>query len=196
MRIFDKTFDGWVENNIRFASAWKEGTPWDIERACLSVFGASVWMKGGYSLEEYTTEKKEPDRKKKSRKSGRQDIFIKIGNHEFIGEAKMTFSSLNSPNPLNRIEGKFDDACGDIRKCLKQRKTRLALLFVQPYWKLKSRKSRRPEAQIISSQIKKWIKEVKEIKHSCSAWVFPSVTRQAKFGKYILPGVMVLIRKV
>lgn len=92
LHILKSILNSWITNNVRLADAWKgKDVPWWYnERALLSVFSGGIWKKGGVVFEEFSTTKtwKSKSGLRREPYQGRQDIYFKLGKHEFIGEAK------------------------------------------------------------------------------------------------------------
>ena len=146
LRIFNNILDAWIQLNIRYADIWKgkdKDVPWWYnERALLSVLSGAVWLqKGAMAFEEYSTIKKWKPRKGAKSKpyKGRQDIYIRINSHEFIGEAKDVWSAATPKNmhPAKRVNAGMDRAVKAIKNTCASGEKRLAILFVRPYMKIK-----------------------------------------------------------
>ena len=66
---------------------------WFNERAVLSQFAGAVWRHPhGWVFEEYSTWRY---RSQKKRQTGRGDIWFRINNHDFVGEAKQCWPVLS-----------------------------------------------------------------------------------------------------
>ncbi len=191
--------DRWIEANVSIVRSWsaaKDVPWWYNERASLSVLAGAVWMDGGIAFEEFVDEKRESGvrRRKSQRYVGRTDIYMKIGKHEFIGEAKQRWSgaAAKSSNPVTSIENWLNAACRDVRGIRAFGQRRIGILFAPLY----VNKSARDK---INDHIERWIEKIMGVDCSCRAWVFPVEARYARYSRYeenLCPGIALLIREV
>jgi hypothetical protein len=131
--------------------------------------------------------------KKQNIYTGRCDLYIKIGKREFILEAKHVWSPAGEKahNPVSKIRYYL----GEARKAVKRIKSddgeeRLAVVFAAPYI---------PTSQktIIDDRINNWIAQIKKIKYSSAAWIFPPKARTPlPKERWIYPGVALVIKKI
>ena len=194
LRQFKSVFDQWIETNIRVAKSWFPYVPWWYnERALLSFFAGSVWRANAVALEEFSTEKRySKEAKSNSPYAGRQDLYIEIGRHMFICEAKVCWSgmTLAKMQPSAHIDEMLDKACSDVRKVRAfDGERRLGILFARPYIRV-------AKSEFMEERIGTWLREIREVEYSCCAWVFPAKGRYAEGGPDLLPGVAVFMREV
>ncbi len=195
LQLFKDILDRWVETNIRVAKSWLPYVPWWYnERALLSLFAASVWRADAIAFEEFSTEKRHPKKIKTDSPyaAGRQDLYIEIGRHMFICEAKICWSgmTLASMQPHAHIDDMLDKACSDVRRArASDGERRLGIVFAQPC-------IRAAKSKFMEERIGTWLKEIRKVEYSCCAWVFPSKGRYAEGGPDLLPGVAVFVREV
>lgn len=89
----------------------------------MSLFAGALWRINALAFEEFSTSKHRAGRKA----TGRADIWFKIGEDEFIGEAKQMF--VNAASKQQRIEAKIGEAIGNVREHRRSTATRLAMVF-------------------------------------------------------------------
>jgi hypothetical protein len=194
LRSFSDVLDAWIKANVLCAYEWGDDVPWWYnERASLSVLAGAVWKVGGIAFEEFSTKKRKKQRKKGLGKLylGREDLYIKIGDHHFIAEAKQIWSGATRRNydPTDRIQRELETACAQIKKSPPNGQRRLGMLFVVPHIS-------RSNQKMVDDCINNWVNKIKEVDCSCCAWAFPSTSRTIKFGNKLYPGVAVFIREI
>jgi hypothetical protein len=196
LSVLRSILNAWVTNNISLAVAWKgEDVPWWYnERALLSVFSGGIWKKNGLALEEYSTTKTWKRKRGKGREhyQCRQDIYFKLGKHEFIGEVKDGWSSLHqeSKYPERSINSVMKKAIRDIEGCPPHGKRRLAVVFVKTY-------ITRGRSKSLDKSIIDWANKVKKaVDYTCCAWVFPASSRTFCYKRKVYPGVGIFIKEI
>jgi len=180
----------WIDANIRLVREWREDVPWWYnERASISVLAGAVWLKGGLAFEEFA-EDKSSGQKGHPKYRGRIDLYLKVGEQQFIAEAKWCWSGALRVNErtAGHIRQTLKRAYADIRRCPSNGQRKLGVLFVTPYIPASEQKN-------VDNHIKKWLAAIREVECSCSAWVFPKESRHFG-GENICPGVVVLIKEV
>jgi hypothetical protein len=190
LRILKGVLNEWIATNLRIVREWRGDVPWWYnERASLSVLAGAVWRKGGLVFEEFVADKRSGERPR-PKYSGRNDLYLKVGEYQFIAEAKQCWSGAVRVNEktAGHIQQKLNEACADIRRCPRNGQRKLGVLFAAPYI-ASSEKNR------VDQHIGKWVAFIKTVKCSCSAWVFPKESRHLGAGN-ICPGVAVLIKEV
>ena len=191
LRLFAKTLESWIETTTRIAKAWQpDDIPWWYnERALVSIFAGAVWLAGGIAFEEFRTERRVPG--KRTRYSGRQDLFIQIGKNRFLAESKILWSAASAPNaqPSVTIGKALDQACEEVQRTPSYGERRLGIVFARPYVRWKHQ-------ELIDSHIERWLEKARQIGYSCCAWVFPAESRVFGDELNILPGMAVFIREV
>jgi len=192
LRILHDVLNAWILANLRTVRAWKtaKDVPWWYnERASLSLLAGAVWQSGGVAFEEYSEDKRGIDHRKLTYR-GRNDLYFKFRQREFICEAKQAWCGATRirDRSSTRIEGRLDDACADIRKVSPRGQRRLGILFAVPY-------IARSERANIDTVIERWVDALARL-DCCCAWVFPKSTRQVFHKPYVYPGVAVLLREV
>jgi hypothetical protein len=199
LRSLNGVLDNWIKANTFIAKSWKADgdVPWWYnERASLGLLAGSAFKADGIAFEEITADKRKTSARRRKSKPylGRTDIYLKIGNHEFIGEAKQCWSGATamSSNPIISIEKNLSAACSDVRQTKAFGQRRLGILFAIPYIKKSSRNK-------MDERIEGWIEWIQNVDCSCCAWVFPADSRHAEFTRRdenLYPGIALLIRKV
>lgn len=193
LRPFRGVLNEWMKANTLCAKAWDGDVPWYYnERAHLGLFASSVWRKNGIAFEEFTTSKRAKGTRKARFKSysGRQDIYISLSNHYFIGEAKNCWVKLSSLNSISAkaINNKLELAVKDIKKCPKYGEKRIALVFAIPM--VQSSKKKKTD-----EFLGRWINTFKEVNFTCCSWIFPSKARYFKYKGTIYPGIALFIKE-
>ncbi len=192
LRILRGVLNKWINTNLRFVRYWKDAKDvpwWYNERASISVLAGAVWQCGGIAFEEYAADK---NARKGSKYNGRGDLYLKVRDQHFIAEAKQWSSGASrvDKRTSQSMQKQLDEACKDIRRCAPYGQRKLGVLFVTPYIP-KSKK------KMVNQQLEQWIAMMKTIECSCSAWVFPGVSRLiCSSSGFICPGVALLIREV
>lgn len=194
LRLFKDVLDQWIETNIRVTKSWFPYVPWWYnERALLSFFAASVWRADSVAFEEFSAEKRHPKETKiGSPYTGRQDLYIEIGRHKFMCEAKICWSGMTLANmqPHMHIDEMLNKACSDVRKARAfDGERRLGIAFARPYIRAAKR-------EFMDERINTWLREIRRVEYSCCAWVFPLKARGVTGGRDLLPGVAVFVREV
>jgi len=191
LRLFAKTLESWIETTTRIARAWQpDDIPWWYnERALVSILAGAVWLAGGIAFEEFSTERRVPG--KRTRYSGRQDLFIQIGKNGFHAEGKVVWSAASAPHaqPSVTIGKALNQACEEIRRTPTYGERRLGIVFARPHVRWKYQES-------IDSHIERWLEKARQVGYSCCAWVFPAETRTFGNDRHIFPGVATFIREV
>lgn len=206
-KCLNKLLRKWIDVNIAFADRCPN-VPWDTERACISILAAAAWRSGGFAHEEYSAEKRSRDGRKKD-SLGREDIYLKLDGHQFIGEAKNVSVPLTASNPFKKIERRLSWARAAVRRCHTHNSTRLGITFVQPFLRLGNKKKQKllglgrkrkiPNDREMRKLIRDWFKKIapKSRKGNIScAGAFPGSSRFRRFGKRLWPGVAIFIQKV
>jgi hypothetical protein len=189
---FKRVFDEWVKINTRLANDWAEldDVPWWYnERASLSLLAGAVWLCEGMAFEEYAADKK--NLAKRIRYRGRSDMYFFLGGKHYMAEAKWHWSGAtrSDKETAKTIQSKLRNALNDVRKQPGVHgQTKLGILFVTPY--ISCSKGDR-----VDELIHAWLRELKRVKCSRVAWVFPESARHMASGKWICPGVAVLIQE-
>ena len=196
LRPLSSVLDKWIETNTYVAKVlYPDDAPWTWwynERALFSILAASVWQAGGIAFEEFSTEKRSKKETKHRRLySGRQDLFFQVGRSMFVCEGKACWSGATSAStqPQARINRLLDRACAEVRATQDVIGRRLGVVFARPY--IRQRKDGSVEDHIVD-----WLEKVKQVEHSCCAWVFPSRGRNFRDSRNYLPGIAVFIREV
>ena len=181
----------WIHLNRRYGKTmwWEDCAWWANERASTGILAAAVWTCGGVALEEYTTKKV----KKKEQRTGRCDLFVKVGKNKFACEIKQIFPRLKDgqPDDISDVEAKFESACEDARNLSPQEGRRLGICFVTP---------RFPRSQIpyVDKCLKEYLDYFQKLNFDAIAWCFPKEARNMRWPENdrIYPGVIVLIREI
>jgi|WetSurMetagenome_2_1015567.scaffolds.fasta_scaffold24064_4 hypothetical protein len=188
----------WIWLNTEITKKWlmvKDVPWWYNERALLSIFAGAVWNKNSIAFEEYVSEKWEISKrtsKFKKHYRGRIDLYFEIDESKFIVEAKRCWSgaSVLNKNTNEKLLTKLGKAISDINKVKPYGERRLAILFVNPYF----RKSCFNE---INLKIKEWLKLFYQINCDASAWTFPSIVRNLKGDDgFYHPGTALMIKEI
>jgi len=172
--------------------AWSDFPWWYNERANLGMLAAAVWKSNGIAFEEFTSPKRHFRGTRRSTYTGRNDLYINLRGREFIVEAKNTFLSAFPRNARARdyVQDKLLQASRDVKKPRPYGCQRLAVLFISPRFEW----SQRHEIDVL---IRKWIEEIKTVRHTLSACVFPAASRTTAVWKKtsLFPGIAILVRK-
>src|SRR5881409_3201729 len=154
LRILKRVLTRWVKINIRLAREWlgDDHPCWYNERAVLSLLAGAIWLEGGFALEEYAADKRETERNRRAKYSGRVDLYLKLGRNEFIAEAKRSWSGAvrANENTAHQIRQKLDEACEDIRRVPSNGQRKLGVLFATPYMP-------RTEKRNVDQHVDEWI---------------------------------------
>jgi len=132
---------GWWQALEKYSSDPEiDEAPWAFnERASISMLAAGCWLAGGVALEEYSTDKNHPDRRVKAGRTGRGDLFLRVGSKEFACEAKPHDLPLPMPGKSLSVESfaslKADylKSVGDASLVYSDDGKPTALLFVSVY---------------------------------------------------------------
>lgn len=195
LEILEDVLWEWIavqERSARFWE-WKDAPWWYNECASLSMFAGAVWRSGGIALEEYSTEKRQDASVRKrtlGTSSGRGDLYLKVGDREFILEAKQCWSSAGARagHPCNRISKKMSEALVDVRRAKSYGEERLGSAFAVPYIPKR-------EFPSVDQCLEQWLKSINDLSCACRAWVFPPEVRRLSYKTAVYPGVAVFIEQ-
>jgi hypothetical protein len=162
----------WVKLNEQFFIQSRDGSWWYNERASISVLAAAAWMTGGVALEEFSAKK----RQNKIEHSGRADVYLNLNGREFACEAKFTWLSVRSKNPITKIKDVLDSACKDA-KCLNRNEgRRFGVCFVPVYLS-------KGNVLQFDTLIESLQKKIVLANFDAVAWSFPVKARRLTFEK-------------
>jgi hypothetical protein len=188
----------WLNREMAKSWKWKDCPWWYNERASISILAGAIWNTRGIALEEYASRK----RKGRANSHGRCDLYFKLGNTEYVTEAKHCW--LNAGRQAKHMTGIIEafilDACRDSernRHTVKNDETLLGILFIVPRIPpLEGKDTSEIFERLIAVQ--KSLKEVAKKEKCALAWVFPRNSRKSKpdDDTYIYPGTAVLIKRV
>jgi len=124
--------DRWVR--IVGAPYWtnRDAPWWYNEAASVSSVAAAAWLNEGRALLDYRA----PKVRDEVRWKGRADLWMDLGNEEYVGEAKMFWPSLSRRRGHDRTTKMLKWACSDAKHHLQSDGvTRLGVLVVAPWTK-------------------------------------------------------------
>jgi hypothetical protein len=187
----------WIKHNKMLYETWRaDDCPWRYnERALLSVLAGAAWrLPNGLAYEEFSNSKRKRGRRKGTYKSysGRSDIYLVVGGQEYVAEAKHCFSGATAKraNITSRLDAQLKQARKEIRASAAPNQRRLAILFAIPYVRSKQRSE-------VADLVDCWLTKIKEeVEYSYLAWFFAFEPYTHQVGKWIYPGIAVLIREV
>jgi hypothetical protein len=185
---------------------WEDDVPWWYnERAVLSMFVGAIWLRKGWAVEEFATEKRnllvaKIGRSKKSRVYGRGDLEFWLNNKSYVAEVKSAEPSMQRGEiALARfIEGMMTRAIADARRHPVARGyQRLGVLFLAPCLKKKGllTPSRYGELYERARRFVKVLEDFSEKTGCVAAWTFPFSPKRKPpdADGYLSPGAVVLI---
>jgi hypothetical protein len=177
----------WAKLNEQFFIQTGDGSWWYNERASISVLAAVAWMAGGVALEEFSAKKKLG----KKERSGRADVYLNLKGREFACEAKFMWLSVNSRNPIDRIDAELKNACEDAESLDREEGRRFGVCFATVY-------VTEENVDKFSDLIEKLQKRIdSELEFDAIAWSFPAKAIKAligdKDGRYH-PGSFLILR--
>jgi hypothetical protein len=170
---------------------------WYNERAVLSQFAGAVWRhRHGWVFEEYSTWRYWSQKK---RQTGRGDVWFRINNHDYVGEAKQCWPILSGKASSVRrpIEDMLDRASREAAQIMTPGYGELGLAIVFAAPAIIDSKLRYLGSYLIDA-----IDEVEKIENVSSAWVFPEYAENVRLTvkhsscRYIFPGTWLLLRPV
>jgi len=180
----------YLKINKETVELWNyEDLPWWYnERANLSLFTGTVWKKGGYALEEYTSDKVSTSKKYQ----GRNDLYFFFNKQEYILEAKILSQNGNSKSESirNRATKLMEIAVADVRKNkLEFSANKLGIVFVIPYFLNKSTS--------IENDFNNFLKTMMKLDYSAMGWLYSEKANKLIVDrKWVAPGLVVLLKKV
>lgn len=105
---------------------------WYNESASVGSLAAAAWMNEGRALVDYRTPKYRGD----TRWKGRADLWMDLGQEEYVGEAKMYWPSLSRRLGHGRTTTMLKRACADAKAHMPVEGTRrIGILIVAPWSK-------------------------------------------------------------
>jgi hypothetical protein len=162
---------------------------WYNEAASVSTVAAAAWLNGGRALLDYRATKSHENVQWK----GRADIWIDLGEEEYIGEAKMYWPSLSRSKGHGRTTKMLEWARADAKHNLKSKTiTRVGLLIISPW-------TARLDDDALDLQTRSFIDgSIAALEGSAAiAWSFRSPWAMVPRSKgYGYPGVMVALSHV
>jgi hypothetical protein len=190
-----KIWQGIVE---RTAKAWvKDGdTPWwYTERASLSMFAGAIWLNQGFAFEEYSVYRKVGSKPGAKYRNGRCDIEFNLKHQYYVAEAKHCWPTLgqSKQNATPMVQSRLEQAESEVAQVWESGYHSLAIVFATPRIPVKHESE-------MEENILEFVAQVKELKKTTVAWVFPKVTRQlrppktSKNHNIIYPGLIVALR--
>ena len=197
---FDDILWEWCGIHERYGrlSNWNDVGWWYNERASVSLLAGAAGRAGAITLEEYFTDPAQTGRRSRKYKYVRQDLYLRIGQSEFVGEAKQLWMRLPSePSRLQRkVRSSIDEAMNDAKAKDAFGATRIGVVFAVPYLKPCSGKE-------CDDAVHAWYEEIRKIPRSAMAWVlpvearmFPRSTRlEARWKRELYPGCAIFIAR-
>lgn len=199
----------WRSLMQKLAAEWApEGDApwWYRERTLVGFCSASVWKCGGEAIEEYMTDKKSKNKRRRKKRAGRGDLMFSVKGKWYVAEAKQSEISLNlSPKELkHKIAHLLRKAREDaVRTPNYGYASRLGMVFLTPYSTYTNGAATESDAPT-AKQLREWIGRIKELQASENAtiaWTFPSKAWNLKWKDrkedkhYFYPGAALLIKK-
>ena len=198
IRTLKPILDEWTTCVSEITDEWKQKNDvpwWYNERASLSIFAGAIWRRGGFCFEEYSDKKRTVEGRNHRNRPlyhGRVDLHFSWHGHNFIAEAKKTYSGFSQSrnSARNRLTNWLEKACSDARLLQKKKQRSLGILFARPMFK-KNIESK------IDEKLDQWVQMLADINTDAYAWVFPECARHKwSSDGYFCPGEAVLIKEV
>ncbi len=199
----------WTQLVVKYSEHWPaDPCYWYNERANIGVLAAAAWQYDHWiSIEEYSTKKirKIPsNRRDGANFSGRCDLFLasKNGRSQFACEAKQAVQSISNEqikDEFRLINIAAAAVWEDVSGLNSAEAThRVALTICVPRISI-ARSKAALNRDLVTEEVCRWLvcaKGIPAAEHGY-AFVFPRRTRmlQDEGGKYIFPGVGILIRE-
>lgn len=180
----------YLKINKETVELWNyEDLPWWYnERANLSLFTGAVWKKGGYALEEYTSDKVSIIKKYQ----GRNDLYFYFNKKDYILEAKVLSQNGNSKSETiqRRVNKIINLAIEDVRiNKLEFFANKMGIVFVIPYFLKKSTS--------IENDFNNFIKSIMKSNYSALGWLYSEKANELVVAKkWVSPGLAVILKKV
>jgi len=153
-------------------SKWNDVGWWYNERASVGMLAGAAGRAGAITLEEYFTDPAQTGNRPRKYKYVRQDLYLRVGQAEFVGEAKQLWMPL--PNDSARLRRNLlqciDAAVKDTRAKASFGASRLGVVFAVPYLKACSAKE-------YNKAICGWFEVIRKVRGCAIAWVLPSEAR-------------------
>ena len=167
---FDDLLWEWCGIHERYGrlSNWNDVGWWYNERASVSLLAGAAGRAGAITLEEYFTDPAQTRRRPRKYKYVRQDLYLKIGHSQFVGEAKQLWMWLPSqPARLDRnLSASIDAAVNDAKAKDAYGAARVGVVFVVPYLELCS-------AAACDEALHQWYEMIQKFRCGAVAWVLP-----------------------
>ena len=162
---------------------------WYNERANVGVLAAAAWKtEGGLALEEYAS----PKRHGQTRWKGRTDLWLQVGQSQYVVEAKIAWVSVTRPknNALSTVKYWLSLAEEEAPANIADSAMKVGMVFVVPY--LAGSAAVFAEERSVALQSK-----LRELKPDLFAAAFPeSVMSLSNDAGYVYPGVFCIARKI
>ena len=143
-------------------------------------------MSGGIALEEFSAKKKQD----KVERSGRADVYLNLSGREFACEAKFIWLSVNSKNPIARINAELKNACKDAKCLNREEGRRFGVCFATVY--VPKKDAAQSDSLILDLQ-----KAIYSENFDALAWSFPAKARKLTYEKskhFFYPGSFVILK--
>jgi hypothetical protein len=194
LAMLEETLWEWTLAQERSSRLWGwDDVPWWYgERASLSVLAGAIWRSGGIALEEYSvTKTRRREDGQKGLIQGRNDLYFRIGRHDFVLEAKAAWPKLRSKEPLKDITVALENAERDVESVQQERVRRLAVAFIAPSYP-------KGYEEKCDSLIDSWISELRGLSGVAAAWIFPDGARQlfSKDAGHYYPGAAIVLKEI
>ena len=172
-------------------SKWNDLGWWYNERASVSLLAGAAGRAGAITLEEYPTDRRNLKSRPANGSEVRQDLYLRVGKSEFVGEAKQLWMRL--PKDHKRMHEEviqwIDAAVTDANSKASFGASRIGVLFVVPYLNVCSVKE-------TNEAIQTWRETIQRFRRCAIAWVLPLQARRfplstrmgAQWKREIYPG--------
>ncbi|WP_404362875.1 hypothetical protein ACIHQR_23085 [Corallococcus coralloides] len=165
---------------------------WYNERASISQFAGSIWLTGGWVLEEYSSKKMSPENAKYK---GRVDLMFwtnkENGGSKCVAEVKPCSPNLRSQKRIKTIQSAINRATADVRavRTYGDRYSRIAMFFAAP--RIHDKYYDQAEDRIDS-----FIDALNDLHGITTAWYFRINGNTPKRDKHRFPGAVLGMRTV
>jgi len=178
----------WVKLVVDFSNKYdsEDSLYWYNERATLSSLAGAMWRNDCFVLEELSIDKFS---NRGEEWPGRADMWLLIGNTEYIIESKQVWVSLSKRASAThkKIITSLKDARKDAVNAKWNGSKALGMTFVTP---------RIPPSEVKYKEqyVAKFQRELKKFDYDFMAYAFPNEARVLSTGGYSYPGVALLAR--
>jgi hypothetical protein len=184
--IVQKTTKEWLTDD---QAPW-----WYNERASLGLLAGAIWQRDGFVFEEYSTYRKIDTKRGATWKHGRCDMDFRLGNKDFVAEAKQCWPTLgmHKENAIPVIKSSLQKAKDQVAQVKARNYHPLAIAFVVPKIPVNYESE-------MNDNLSELIQNVSALRKTATAWVFPKRARRLRTSRdnsyynYFFPGIILVV---